>query len=106
VAARTSEQEGISKRPAGEPGLELISDEDEIMHLVCCRDTTWAVALCGEPSDHINLAGTVACTMCVDVAEQLRPGCLSQDPLICPKDGKPCPDEHEIDLRILREVTS
>jgi hypothetical protein len=105
VAAHTSEKEGISTRPAGEPGLRLTSDEDEIMHLVCCRDTTWAVALCGESSDQINLAGTVVCTMCVDVAEQLRPGCLSQDPLICPKDGEPCPDEHEIDLRILHEVT-
>ena len=93
-------------RPATAPRLTLTSDEDEIVHLTCCRETSWTVAFCGEPANHINLAGTVLCTLCVEVAEQRRPGCLDTEPVICPHDGDPCPDEHEIDLRILREVGS
>ncbi|MEO6999957.1 MAG: hypothetical protein ABI112_17920 [Terracoccus sp.] len=43
--------------------------------------------------------------MCVEVALQRLPGFFDNDPAVCPMDYQPCPDEHDIDLRILREVT-
>lgn len=85
--------------------LELDNDEDEIAHLVCCRSEEWLVALCGEESTSVNLTPACLCTMCVEVANRLLPGCFQNDPLLCPIDHQPCPDEHDLDLRILREVS-
>ncbi|WP_109505514.1 hypothetical protein [Nocardioides speluncae] len=84
--------------------LELQNDEGEILHLVCCRDPSWTVAFCGFEADVINLTGTTLCTMCVDIARARDPEFATRDRLTCPFDLTPCPDEHEIDLRILREV--
>jgi hypothetical protein len=92
--------------PSHEPSFRLVNDEEEILHLVCCRDDAWEVAFCGEPSDHINVNGNTVCTLCVEVAQQHRPGFnVFADPPVCPMDGDQCPDEHDIDLRILREVS-
>lgn len=85
--------------------MRLRNDEDEIAHLVCCRDPHWEKGLCGAPSDEINLSATVICTMCIEEAERRRPGALWEDSTRCPMDGRPCPPPHEVDLRVLREVT-
>ena len=89
-----------------EPRFSLSSDGDEIAHIVCCRDETWDVAFCGEPNDVIAMNATAVCTMCLEVAKARRPDWdMYAVPATCPNDGRPCPDEHEIDLRILREVS-
>lgn len=108
--------ESDARRPTGtgrtfaldpEPRLSLSTEGDVISHLVCCRDDSWEVALCGEPSDRIDMNATMVCTLCLEVAKTRCPGWdMYADPTICPNDGEPCPDEHEIDLRILREVSS
>lgn len=91
----------VGEREA-ERQLELRNDEGEILHLVCCRDPEWKIAFCGYECDSINLTGDTLCTMCVEVARARDPefGTIER----CPIDLAPCPDEHEIDLRILGEV--
>jgi hypothetical protein len=91
---------------AREPRFALANDEDEIAHIVCCREPSWEVAFCGEANDRINMNATMVCTLCLEVARSRRPDWdMCADPPMCPEDGEPCPDEHEIDLRILREVS-
>ncbi|WP_139977242.1 hypothetical protein [Nocardioides litoris] len=85
--------------------LELAAEPDEIAHVVCCREDPWERALCGEPIDAVNLAAETVCTLCVEVAMGLPGWAPDADPPRCVLDGTPCPDEHDIDLRILREVT-
>lgn len=85
--------------------LDLRNADDEVAHIVCCREPEWRVALCGEAGDSINLTPQMVCTICMEVALQRLPTFLENDPTLCPVDHQPCPDEHEIDLRILREVT-
>jgi len=95
----------IESTPEEEPRFSL-SDEDGIAHIVCCREPSWEIAFCGEPNEVIALNATVVCTLCIEVAKSRHPGWnMYADPPMCPNDATPCPDEHEIDLRILREVT-
>lgn len=54
---------------------------------------------------NIDLAAEVLCTMCADEAEDRLPGWSTKDPRLCPWERRPCPDDHELDLRILREVS-
>jgi hypothetical protein len=90
-----------------EPRFALTSTGDEIAHVVCCREADWSIAFCGEPNDRIDLNATVVCTLCIEVAKGRHPaGDMYADPPICPNDGEPCPDDHEVDLRILREVST
>lgn len=84
--------------------LRLQNDEDDIIHIVCCRDPKWEAAFCGSETDVINLTGNTVCTMWTEVARPRDSEFGRRDPAICPIDLTPCPDEHEIDLRILREV--
>ena len=92
--------------PDQEPRFSLANDQDDIAHIVCCRDPSWEVAFCGGANDRINVNVTMACTLCLEVAKSRRPDWdMFADPPICPNDGEPCPDEHVIDLRILREVS-
>ena len=93
--------------PASQPTarLDLRNAEDEVAHLVCCRDPEWRVGLCGEPGDSINLTSQTVCTMCIEIALQRLPTLFDNDPALCRMDHQPCPDEHDIDLRILREVS-
>ncbi|MBS2537830.1 hypothetical protein KGQ20_34265 [Catenulispora sp. NF23] len=93
---------GTSQRT--QPAYTLIARPDEITHLVCCRDASWTRAFCGSEETEVNPAATVACAMCVERAEEMLPGCFANVPTLCPVDGNPCPDEHEIDLRIAREA--
>lgn len=86
------------------PDLALRNDENEIDHLVCCR-SDWSVALCGFASDHLNLTATTICTMCIEEAARRLPDFDRYDPPRCPVDHQPCPDEHTLDLMILRRVT-
>lgn len=82
----------------------LIARPEEITHIVCCRDAEWHKGLCGFEDDDlsINPAAEMICTMCLEVAETMRPGWIAA--AVCPLDGIPCPDEHEIDLRIASET--
>lgn len=86
------------------PRHELRNAEDEAAHIVCCRDPEWRVSFCGEPGDSINLAARTLCSMCVEIALQRLPSFFDNDPTVCPLDLTACPDEHDIDLRILSEV--
>jgi hypothetical protein len=88
-----------------EPRHALRNSEDDIGHLVCCRDPVWDAALCGAVADGINLGARTLCALCIEVALELLPSFLDNDPPLCPIDQRPCPDEHDIDLRILREVS-
>lgn len=93
--------------PAPEPSFTLATDGDAIAHLVCCREASWEIAFCGEREEVIAMEATGVCTMCIEVAKGRHPAWdMSAEVATCPNDGEPCPDEHEIDLRILREVTS
>jgi hypothetical protein len=92
-------------QPQQEPRHALRNSEEVIGHLVCCRDPIWDAALCGAPADGISLSAQTVCTLCIEVALELLPNFLDSDPPLCPIDQKPCPDEHDIDLRILREVS-
>jgi hypothetical protein len=84
-----------------EGGYQLITKPNDIVHLVCCRETSWGTAFCGEPtSREINMDIQRPCTMCVEQAEAMLPGCSTSEENLCPVDGNPCPDEHEINLRI------
>ena len=74
-------------------------DPDEVNHLVCCRADP-LVAFCGYPGDHINLASTFLCAMCVEEANRMRPGWMQDAVRICPIDSSRCPSEAEIDQRI------
>ncbi len=107
--AKTTQQkpQAPQTRPAQEPRFALTTEAEAIAHLVCCRDANWEIAFCGEPNEHIAVNATVVCTLCIEVAKRRAPAWdMFADPPICPNDGQPCPDEHEIDLRILREVSS
>lgn len=88
-----------------EPHFSLANDENDIGHLVCCRDPKWDVALCGEANDRINVNVQMVCTMCIEIAKGFPGWDPQAEPPVCIHDGEPCPDEHEIDLRILGEVT-
>lgn len=92
-------------RTAEQARLSLTADKDELAHLVCCRDEVWRVALCGYESDTINPAAEHFCTMCVEEALRRVPDLFERPVPTCFKDLRPCPDEHEVDLRILREVS-
>lgn len=94
----------MSTHPVTNARATLRSDPNEITHIVCCRDPDWKNTWCGAEADHINPAATDLCSMCIDVATRRLPSFLENEPTICPMDLKPCPDEHEVDLRILREV--
>ncbi|WP_156465320.1 hypothetical protein [Knoellia sp. Soil729] len=95
----------MSSQPVTDTRLELRSDPSEITHIVCCRDPEWKNTWCGADADHVNPAATDLCSMCIDVATQRLPSFLANEPTICPMDFERCPDEHEVDLRILREVS-
>ncbi|GAA2270808.1 MULTISPECIES: hypothetical protein [Kitasatospora] len=85
--------------------LQLTPDREKITHLVCCRDASWRTAFCGTPGHAINLAAEIICAMCLETAEAMHPGWLSNGMgYVCPVDGNPCPDDHEVDLRIARET--
>jgi hypothetical protein len=86
-----------------EGGYQLIIKPDDIVHMVCCRDTSWGTAFCGEPtSEEINVGAQHPCTMCIEQAEAMLPGSSTSEENRCPVDGNRCPDEHEINLRIAR----
>ncbi len=90
--------------PVDEPQFDLVVKPEDVTHLVCCRDVSWKKALCGFDGDAVNIAATVICTMCFEWAESREPGFSLAEPIICPIDGRPCPDEGEIDQRIARET--
>jgi hypothetical protein len=81
----------------------LVARQEEIVHLVCCRDVSWRKTFCGADGVEINPAAEIVCTMCLEEAGAMRPGWASGEGIVCPVDGNRCPDEHEIDLRIARE---
>ncbi|MEV5509568.1 hypothetical protein [Streptomyces orinoci] len=86
-----------------EPHLRLDAAPREITHLVCCRAPSWRRTLCGAESDTVNVAAETLCTMCVEQIETMWPGWRADPEWFCPVDGRSCPDEHEIDLRIAWE---
>ncbi|MGQ0838567.1 hypothetical protein [Actinokineospora sp.] len=98
----TTSQTRSDAMTAGE--FRLVAKPDETVHLVCCRDASWQVALCGTECTEINPAAEVVCTMCVEEVTALRPQWRSEAQFVCPVDATRCPDEHEVDLRIARET--
>ncbi|MFD1046137.1 hypothetical protein ACFQ1S_11465 [Kibdelosporangium lantanae] len=89
--------------PVHQAGYQLTDKPEEITHLVCCRDASWGKTFCGEPTDQeININIQQVCTMCVEAAEAMLPGCYAREDAVCPVDGNPCPSEHEIYLSIAR----
>lgn len=104
MSSSTAKQRAHSSEAHTETEFRLSADPDEIGHLVCCRDLSWSRAFCGAEGDTINLAVEMVCTMCVEQAEVMRPGWMAEPEIVCPVDGQPCPDEHEVDQRIARET--
>jgi hypothetical protein len=84
--------------------LRLGTDSDDIVHLVCCRDVSWRTAFCGAEEDTVNLAAETPCTMCVEQVEAMWPGFWADPEWFCPVDGRACPDEYEVYLRVARET--
>jgi hypothetical protein len=74
-----------------------LADEDDLAHLVCCRDPAWLggvlKGLCGVEDERVMLTAEVVCTMCLAEADRLRPGWRLEVDDICPVDGLACPDE-------------
>jgi hypothetical protein len=103
IPARRSQAAPDQERWA-EVQYKLVARPDEITHLVCCRDVSWRTTFCGAEEQEINPAAEIVCTMCVEAAEAMLPGCTSDLVGTCPVDGNPCPPEHEVDLRIARET--
>ncbi|MGW2369431.1 hypothetical protein ACWCZ5_28100 [Streptomyces sp. NPDC001667] len=101
-AAREQNADSLGART--EPSFRLDADPDEIGHLVCCRDPSWRTAFCGAEADTVNVAVETLCTICVERAEAMWPGYWADPERFCPVDGQPCPDEHDIDLRIAWET--
>lgn len=96
---------GTDQDVAVDARYRLVARAEKITHLVCCRDVSWRRTFCGAGQTQINLTATVICSMCLDEAEAMRPGCTSSIGEACPVDGNPCPDDPEIDLRIARETS-
>ncbi|ONI82990.1 hypothetical protein ALI144C_18250 [Actinosynnema sp. ALI-1.44] len=92
----------LGQQAHAEGGYQLIAKPDEVTHLVCCRDASWGKAFCGAVTSEINFSVQRLCTMCVEEAEAMLPGCSTNEETLCPVDGNRCPDEHEIELRIAR----
>lgn len=105
MSDRSLTAEGLDRAVDRSPRHSLVNDPDDILHLVCCRDPEWRYGWCGADGGNLNTAAETLCTMCVEVAEERLPGFLHNDPMICPMDLHPCPDGHEVDLRILREIS-
>ena len=74
-----------------------MADEDDTMHLVCCRDPAWLggvlKAMCGWEGEDVMVTAKVVCAVCVEEVSRLRPGWRYEVEDICPVDGQPCPDE-------------
>lgn len=87
-----------------EARFQLSADSEEVTHLVCCRDVSWRVALCGAEQDTLTMVYDTVCTMCVEQIEVLWPGFWEDPEWFCPVDGRPCPDEYEVCLRVARET--
>ncbi|WP_147264701.1 hypothetical protein [Streptomyces sp. NBRC 110611] len=104
VSSFAREQHVGAPEARTEDALRLSASPDDIGHLVCCRALSWRTAFCGAEGDTINPAPELVCTMCVEQAEAMWPGILADPEAFCPVDGQPCPDEHEIDLRIAWET--
>ncbi|MDT0213168.1 hypothetical protein Q9R29_04650 [Rothia sp. ARF10] len=98
-------QQGERQAPEQAPALDLRNDPDEVTHIVCCRDPKWEKTWCGADADHVNVVAEDLCSMCIEVAQKRLPSFLENDPTICPMDFAPCPDQHDVDLRILRTVS-
>lgn len=96
---------GLGGQVDTRPRLTLQNNADDILHLVCCRDPEWKVAFCGYEDDSINMMGKQLCTMCIEVVRRRDPLFGLREFPVCPIDQTPCPDEHEIDQRILKEVS-
>ena len=92
-------------QPDVRSAYKLVSRPDDITHLVCCRDASWRVAFCGAEDADVNPAAEVVCSMCLEEAQARQPRFGTEERLICPIDGTPCPDEADIDRRILLETT-
>ncbi|WP_154793248.1 hypothetical protein [Occultella kanbiaonis] len=87
-----------------EPTKVLIARPEEVTHLVCCRDEVWRVAFCGAESHEINMAAERLCAMCVEVVLRVDPRFYERQPILCAKDRRPCPTEHEVNLRVIDEI--
>lgn len=105
TAPATEDRNTTATGSQTETTYRLAPDEDEITHLVCCRDVSWRTAFCGvQNTDAINPAAENFCTMCLEAIEAMAPGSLLSPGKFCPVDGNRCPDERELDLRIARET--
>ena len=91
--------------PTTTPRLVLVDEPDEITHLVCCRSTDWRQTFCGSlESEAVNVTAQRYCAMCVEEAESALPGWTDATERRCPRDGRRCPDEAELDARIAHET--
>ena len=91
-----------SAPPLVDPLFELRRHSDEITHIICCRDVSWRRALCGESSDRLVMTARDVCTMCVEVADGMRPGWRANEDVICPVDGRSCPSDEEMNAEMVR----
>ena len=73
-----------------------------VAHLTCCR-ASWETAVCGARPDTLAVDADELCGSCVGEADRRRPGWLEEEEGRCLLDGSPCPSEHEVDLRTMRE---
>ncbi len=81
--------------------LVLVDQPDAVTHLVCCRSDDWRRTFCGSTdSDAVNVTAQRYCAMCVEEAESALPGWTGAEHRVCPRDGRRCPDDAELDARI------
>lgn len=92
---------------AGGPGVRAdgrfaLAAHAPVAHLTCCRGS-WESAICGARPDTLVADAEELCGGCVVEADRCRPGWMDEEEGRCLLDGSPCPSEHEVDLRTMRE---
>lgn len=97
--------QATASRPPATPQFVLVDQPDVITHLVCCRSTDWRHTFCGSlETDAVNVNAQRYCAMCIQEAESALPGWTGAAERRCPADGRRCPDDADLDARIVRET--
>ena len=60
--------------------------------------------LCGAEGDNAATYAEQVCSMCIEEAQRLRPGIMSEQEDICPLDGRACPDDFALMELVARRV--
>jgi hypothetical protein len=94
------------RAPAAAPVYRAVDRPEDLTHVVCCRDYTWARGLCGaDTGGYLDLGATNTCAMCIEIMRDAFAKLPADRPAdTCPIDGCPCPPDAELDEIIRRRL--